>query len=456
LSKLSAELRAVADSGLFDEDAYRRTYLRASPFRRWPALHYATIGEKLGYRPNAFFDPCYYRSQIAAVGDSPDGLLLSFYAEHGAGRAEAPSREFDHAWYAWQNPDWAREAPPLHPLRHMLRVGLRELRDPSPRIELRRLIASLCPAARAAPAEALLRLAISRGGLLGCGVTRDLQELRARQSAFRERLNYDVLRRGRPGRRDLVYVQSGRGVHPPYLVPARGFDVLRNYYADPTGEVCPHSDHVLFQRGSKVTSVAAILRRDPELLLAYDQVLFLDDDIALEAGAVESFFAAMRRHGAVLAQPLLTPESDCVWPLFKDSVNTGRCVPVSSVEVMMPAFSRDALVRLAWTFGLTVSGFGVDLLWGHLLPEARRAGRVLLIGEVQARHERTIDDVGGAFYLFMAENGINPKLELWMVLQEYGLVPSFHPLADKRCYGAGGEERRCNAIMECPNASAER
>ena len=49
---------------------------------------------------------------------------------------------------------------------------------------------------------------------------------------------------------------------------------------------------------------------------------------------------------------------------------------------MMPAFSREALRRLAWTFHETVSGFGVDLLWGQTLATEREAGRIAVIGNV--------------------------------------------------------------------------
>ena len=419
ISGLRRTAASISASGLFDAEAYRRTYLRFSPFRPWPALHYALIGERLGHRPNPFFDPRYYRRELEASGRVSKGSLLCFYAEQGARRDESPSREFEHAWYAWQNPDWVG-----HPLRHMLELGIAQRRDPSPRISLNRFLSSI-PEDPLGPAAALLRLIAEEGELRGPGIAGDLDELVRRQAAFRAGLNFDLIRRGRPQRPNLVFIQSGRGVRPPYLVHERNFDVLRNYYVDPTGDICPDSDHAVFQRGTKVTGIASLLRRAPELLLAYDHVLFLDDDIALTADEIDRFFGAMRRSGAVLAQPLLTADSDCAWPVFKDQAHAGRIVPVSSVEVMMPAFSREALVRLAWTFEETISGFGVDLLWGHALPNERNTCRVVLVGEVQARHEKAIDEVGGAFYRFMAANGINPKFELWKVMRQHGIVPQF-------------------------------
>ena len=419
--------KRISNTGLFDRRSYQQTYLSGSVFYPWPELHYAIIGERLGFRPNPFFDPAYYRKALAASGVTAGSSLLTFYSEQGVQRREDPSAEFNHHWYGWQNPDWVQHSVSPHPMRHMLEVGLPERRDPSPRIDLRRLLAGLGREAENTPGMALAHLC-RKGRMEGPGIVRDIDDLRQRQAAFRARMNFDVLRRGRPSRPNLVFVQSRKGYRPSYLVYERNFDILRNYYADPSGDVCPHSDHAFFQSGTKATGIAGIMRYDPELLLAYENVLFLDDDITLEAPAIDRLFAAMRSHNAMLAQPMLEPGSACVWPVFKDQANAGRIVPVNSVEVMMPAFSREALARLGWTFSVTISGFGMDLLWGHMLADEQTAGRVVLVGEVQARHEKPIDEVGGAFYRFMAENGINPKLELWMVMQQYGVVPEFRAI----------------------------
>jgi hypothetical protein len=434
LQRLRNACTSLASSGLFDSNLYRQTYLRNSKLRQWPLLHYLLFGERAGHRPNVFFDPSHYRTELMRAGVCPGWPLLRHYAKQGATQSVAPSPEFHPGWYAWQNPDWNLTGAYGNPLTHYLHVGLKQLRDPSPFIDLRRHISKLGLDVASGPEVAILAEIQRHGRLSGPGITRDFKELRARQAAFRAGLNYVVIRRARALRRNLVFLQSGTDGSPAYLVPDRDFDVLRNYYVDPSAQVCSESDHVLFQRGTKVTSIDSILVRDPELLLAYDHVLFLDDDIELGADEISSFFATMERHDIALAQPLLTPESNCIWPIFKDSGHVGRIVPVSSVEVMMPGFSRDALRRLAWTFHETISGFGVDLLWGHTLAAERVAGLIAVIGSVVARHERVIDEIGGSFYNFMADNDINPKLELWMVISERSVVPQFRALNTAQFY----------------------
>lgn len=421
---LRRRIDAIRCTDLFDSKAYSDAYLRRSLFANRPEAHYALIGERLGYRPNPFFDPRHYRKALGLAGCRPRGSLLVWYARHGALRCETPSREFEHTWYSWQNRDWLDHGAAPHPLRHFLQVGLQERRDPSPRIDLRRFLDALAPKDCSEITTLLTRQLRDFGKLLGAGITEDFAELRIRQERFRATLNFDILRQSTRRHADLVYLQSGRDAQPRYLVGTRAFDVLRNYYQDPGDAVCQDSDHVVFQRGSKVSGIAAMLRNKPDLL-EYDFILFLDDDIDMTAVDIERFFAAMRSSGAALAQPLLTKDSPCVWPVFRDPELAGKRSPVSSVEVMMPGFSRDALTRLAWTFSETVSGFGVDLLWGHTLDQDRDAGRILLIGDVLAQHMKPIDDVGGAFYRFMAEHNINPKYELWMMMQRHGLVADF-------------------------------
>ena len=72
--------RAVRDSGLFDADDYRRRAGLA--LKVDPAVHYVTVGERLGIAPSSRFDPAYYAERYPDVGAS--GMcLLEHYVLHG-------------------------------------------------------------------------------------------------------------------------------------------------------------------------------------------------------------------------------------------------------------------------------------------------------------------------------------------------------------------------------------
>jgi hypothetical protein len=82
-----------------------------------------------------------------------------------------------------------------------------------------------------------------------------------------------------------------------------------NYYADPSATQNREADYVLFQRGTKVTAIDTILKQQPDILLRYKHVLFLDDDVEIDAPSINAFFAIMERAGLDLAQPALTSDS---------------------------------------------------------------------------------------------------------------------------------------------------
>ncbi len=68
----------IAKLGLFDEAWYLATYsdVRAAGFE--PIIHYVNLGDAEGRRPNAFFDPVFYRSQFGAKPLQSVGALYHY------------------------------------------------------------------------------------------------------------------------------------------------------------------------------------------------------------------------------------------------------------------------------------------------------------------------------------------------------------------------------------------
>jgi len=189
-----------------------------------------------------------------------------------------------------------------------------------------------------------------------------------------------------------------------------------NYY-DASGMRRGVGDYVFSQKGTKFSAMTLLLRRFPEIFDAYDHVLFIDDDIETSAEDLNALFETCRRHSLDLAQMSLTEGSACNWDaLFADE--RGQEVrPVSAVEIMMPVLSRRARRWIAPTLGQSVSGFGLDLVWGKLVSE--KGGRIAVLDGVSATHARGVDHAGGAYYRYLRANGINAKAELWTMLKRY-------------------------------------
>ena len=219
----------------------------AAPFA---PMHYALIGERLGYRPNAFFDPDTFRAHANIAKDV--NRLLELYLARPEPNAPSPSAEFDHGWYVSQNPDWARSHP--HPFLHFLERGLRAGRRPRPDIDVefvRDITRGVKPRSLEEAAFRAFDRTLSEGEM---GPPLNRQELRARQDRFyadgRLRIEREA---AHPERNVLVFVQCGQRFDAGYLEEPRSYDVLLNYYHE--GSVHPKADIAVHQAGTKTTAI---------------------------------------------------------------------------------------------------------------------------------------------------------------------------------------------------------
>jgi hypothetical protein len=385
----------------------------AAPFA---PMHYALIGERLGYRPNAFFDPDAFRAHAPIAKDTNRGLL-ELYLAHPEPNTPSPSAEFDHGWYVSQNPDWAQSHP--HPFLHFLERGLRTGRRPRADIDVE-FVRDITRGAKPRSLEEAAFWVFDRkpaGGEMGPPLNR--QELKARQDRFyglgRLRIEREA---GHAARNVLVFVQCGKGFDAGYLEEPRGYDVLLNYYHE--GAVHPKADIAVHQAGTKTTAIRRLLELRPDLLLRYQAVLFLDDDVEIDAQGIEALFRAMAAEKLDLAQAALTADSATAYPFLKrPSVGAG-VTRVSSVEIMAPALTRRALEHAGWAFAESVSGWGSDLILGPAVRAACGPMSVGVIGSVAVRHAAPVD-LAGAFYAFLGRYGVDPGHEANRVAVDFGV-----------------------------------
>jgi hypothetical protein len=394
----------------------------AAPFA---PLHYALIGERRGYRPNAFFDPSYFRAH-ANIAQDATRTLLEAYLGRPEPNAPSPSAEFDHAWYVSQNPDWAQSHP--HPFLHFLEHGLRAGRRPRADIDIefvRDITRGVKPRSLE---EACFRVFDRTLSEKEMGPPLNRKELRARQDRFYADGQLHIEREAPHPERDiLVFVQCGKGFDASYLEQPRTHDVLLNYYHE--SDVHPKADIAIVQAGTKTTSIRRLMELRPDLLLRYQAVLFLDDDVEIGAEGIEAFFRAMTAEKLDLAQPALSADSSTAYAfLKKPSVNPG-VTRVSSVEIMAPALTRRALESAKWAFAESVSGWGSDLLLGPAVRSAFGPNSVGIVGSVAVRHAAPVDLSAGAFYAFLRRYGINPGHEANRIAVDFGVERFLRPLA---------------------------
>jgi hypothetical protein len=403
---------------------YARRRLKSEAAAPFAAAHYALIGERLGYRPNAFFDPSYFRDRANVARNSGRGLLQLYLARPEA-NAPQPSAEFDHAWYVSQNPDWFSSHP--HPFLHFLERGMREGRRPRRDIDLEFVRDVIRGAKPRSLEEAAFRVfdGKPREGEARPPLSRE--ELRARQDRFYADARLRIERDAGPSSRNfLVFVQSGPGFDAGYLQEPRGYDVLLNYYKE--GALNPKAEIAVFQAGTKTTAIRRLMEQRSDLLLRYEAVLFLDDDVEIGAEGIEALFRAMTAEGLDLAQPALTADSFTAYPFLKRPAVGDGVMRVSSVEIMAPAMTRRALQCTKWAFAESVSGWGSDLLLGPAVWAEFGPTSVGVIGSVAVRHATQVDTRGGNFYQFLRRYGVDPGYEANRVALDFGVERFLRPL----------------------------
>ena len=391
---------------------YARRRLGSERARPLAELHYALVGERSGYRPNGFFDPIFFRR--SAKASSRTGLL-ELYLERPEADAPAPSAEFDQAWYAAQNPQWRQSHP--HPFLHFLETGLPSGRRPRADIDMF-FVRDVIRGRGRSIEEAALRVFDPKPRDGGMPPPLSREELQARQDRFYADARMRVEKEPAASDRNrLVFVQCGGGFDAPYLSEPRAFDVLLNLYEK--GGASPSADAIVFQAGTKTTAIRRLLEERPDLILPYEAVLFLDDDVEASAERIDALFAAAEREGLDLAQPALTPDSESAWPFLKQPTAGDEIIRVSSVEIMAPLMTRRALQNASWAFSEAVSGWGSDLLLGPAVRGAFGPLSVGVVGSVAVRHAREVDTKRGALYAYLRSYGIDPAHEANRVAADF-------------------------------------
>jgi hypothetical protein len=214
----------------------------------------------------------------------------------------------------------------------------------------------------------------------------------------------------------LVFVRSGSA---PVAQPAwpsdpavRRFDILANFFAPP-GPDCwllECADYVTSGGLSKFHAAKRLLQGD--ILDRYAGVLFLDDDVEthFDPGA---FGAFVTQQGFSLAQAALTPDSVAGHSV---SLHHPSCAwrETNFVEVMAPFFTRALLVNAVDEFDRSISGWGLDVLWGARYAASHR---IAVVDVFTMAHRRPSDLRQGAFYRYLATLGVDPVAELEQIFR---------------------------------------
>jgi hypothetical protein len=146
-----------------------------------------------------------------------------------------------------------------------------------------------------------------------------------------------------------------------------------------------HPPNAHFYNGGKWAGIFDFFLAQPSLIDQHDYFWFPDDDIEADAETIDDFLTIALNQDFDLAQPALTHDSYFADPLTlaHPSFEFRR---TNFVELMMPLFSREILLRALPLFEGRHAALGMDLFWHHLSIDPAR--KVAIIDAAPMRHTR--------------------------------------------------------------------
>lgn len=221
---------------------------------------------------------------------------------------------------------------------------------------------------------------------------------------------------GVPRRNNLILACVGdSSCHKEWIRGIPHFDLILIYYGNNDAVFSDYAKDALMcvrQQGQKFPLLKTFLHIHRQWISQYAYAWLPDDDISLGTDDVNRLFAEAKNHGLLICQPAVAPHDGIVSHEITRSRKGLKLRFTNFVEVMMPLFETQTLLRLCDDFDLSQSGWGLDLSWSHRLNDPQ--DKMGVLDAIIAVHTRP---VGSDYSRFK----ISPSVELTHVLHRYGI-----------------------------------
>lgn len=219
-------------------------------------------------------------------------------------------------------------------------------------------------------------------------------------------------------KRNLIVARCGeKSLHPHWLEGAEpDFDLVVTFYGQqvpPAWEAGGYEIHRI--AGPKWQGLHQYLSSNDHWK-AYERILLPDDDLLIDAAALNQFFATCAKLRTDLAQPALDRHSYFTWPITL-AHESFKWRMTNLVEVMCPCVSARLLERVLPWFTETRSGWGLDVQWADMLRK-QGWGMPVVVDAVTMTHTRPVGALGSG----TGDPDHQPKAELRAFLGRQGLV----------------------------------
>ena len=215
----------------------------------------------------------------------------------------------------------------------------------------------------------------------------------------------------------MIMPVSKDSLHRQYLTDDADFDLHLMVYDDSYPQFRLDTPFVTRGHGYKMDMAYRYLNNRPELIDAYEYFFLVDDDIRMTAEAVNSLFAVMRQYRLRIAQPSLSMS----YATYAVTLHDPTCLLryTDFVEMMMPCFSREALLKVMPTFKERARWCGIEFHWPVLIGTDHED--MAVIDDIAAVHARPIRSNSPVYWKLMDKYMKENRLS--MNENVYGCVP---------------------------------
>jgi hypothetical protein len=214
-------------------------------------------------------------------------------------------------------------------------------------------------------------------------------------------------------KRALLVARVGdESLHPAWIrgqaYRERVFDLHLSYFGDreePFGAMLGETT-LSFEKGGKWDGLHACLSKLGAKLSAYEWICLPDDDLWADAPTWSRFFDLLDVLKPRIAQPALKGNS-----FYSHDITLQRkgCAArwTNFVEVMCPAFKRDALLPALEMIASYKTGWGLDYVWQRQAQGSQRA--LAIIDATPVLHTRAVRS--GSLYKHATDDGPEAEME---------------------------------------------
>jgi hypothetical protein len=220
--------------------------------------------------------------------------------------------------------------------------------------------------------------------------------------------------------RYLVFTSAGdRSNLRLWLGSSQIFDLWVTYYGDQRGLYSDIAQLYNERKGSKFQNLKYIYENWPDVLMPYDAVMVIDDDILITSAKLGALFELRERLDLWILQPAFSPRGKVSFPITR--VHWPFVLRYTDfVEMTCPLFRRDKLDKFMSAYDPILAGFGTDLWFLSVLGPSLE-GKVAVIDDIVCVNPH--DRAKGGIREISRLQSQEVRIATWQaVKKKYGIV----------------------------------